>query len=87
MFHKFKHGRETILQTDHRPLLSIYGSKTGVPTYTANRPQHWGHIVLKYNYKMEFLPSKKLSHGDGLSRLMTKFCERVEDPVIAKGQK
>ena len=26
-FHKYVHGRESILQTDHRPLLAIFGSK------------------------------------------------------------
>ena len=82
-FHKFLHGREFFLQTDHRPLLSIYGSKKGVPTHPANRLQHWGTILLNYNYKMEYLPSKKLSHADELSRLIPKFSEPLEDTVIA----
>ncbi|GAB1607299.1 hypothetical protein Ahia01_001013300, partial [Argonauta hians] len=32
---------------------------------------------------MEFLPSKKLYHADGLSRLIPKHCEPLEDTVIA----
>ena len=44
-FHKFIHGRSFLLQTDHRPLLSIYGSKKGISTHTANRLQRWGVIV------------------------------------------
>ena len=82
-FHRFVHGRKFVLQTDHRPLLSIYGSKKGIPTHTANRLQRWGVILLNYDFKMEFLPSKKLGHADGLSRLIPKFSEPLEDTVIA----
>lgn len=57
--------------------------KKGVPMQTANRLQRCITILLNYNYKMEFLPSKKLSHVDGLSRLILKFCEPLEDTVIA----
>ena len=32
---------------------------------------------------MEFLPSKKLFHVDGLSRLILKLKETLEDTVIA----
>ena len=32
---------------------------------------------------MEFVPSKKLGHADGLSRLIPKYCEPLEDSVIA----
>lgn len=31
---------------------------------------------------MEFLPSKKLSHADRLSRLTPRFCKPLEDAVI-----
>ena len=45
-FHKYIHGREFILQTDHRPLFAIFGSKKGIPTHTANRLQRWATILL-----------------------------------------
>ena len=32
---------------------------------------------------MEYIPSKKLGHADGLSRLIPKYCEPFEDTVIA----
>ena len=33
-FHRFLHGREFFLQTDHCPIVSIYGSKKGVTNQT-----------------------------------------------------
>ena len=51
--------------------------------HTANRLQRWRIILLNYNFKIEFLSSKKLRHADGLSRLIPKFSEPSEDTVIA----
>ena len=82
-FHRYIHGRHFKLQTDHKPLLTIFGSKKGLPTYTANRLQRWGTILLNYNFNMEFLPSNKIGHADGLSRLIPKQTEPLEDTVIA----
>ena len=42
-----------------------------------------GTILLKYNFKVESLPSKKLCHANGLSRLISKHREHLEDTVIA----
>ena len=37
---------------------TIFGSKKGLPTHTANRFQRWGTILLNYDFDMEFLTSK-----------------------------
>ena len=74
---------ENVLQTDHKPLLTIFSLKKGLPTHTANRLQRWGAILLNYDFKMEFLLSQKLGHADGLSRLIPKMREPLEDTVIA----
>ena len=76
------HGRKFTLQTDHRPLLTIFDSKNIIPIHTANRLQSCGIIWLNYNFKMEFL-SLKIGYADGLSRLIPKFSEPWEDTVIA----
>ena len=59
--HKFIYGRRSLLLTDHRQLISILGSKKGIPAYTANRLQHWGTVFTKlrlsegiYTFKRSF---------------------------------
>ena len=82
-FHRCLHGRFFTLQTDHKSLITIFGSKKGLPIYTANRQLRWGTILLNYNFKIEYLPSKQISHADGLSRLVPKYSESFEDTLIA----
>ena len=42
--HRHLHGIRFLLQTDHKPLITIFGSKKGLPVYTANRLLRWGTI-------------------------------------------
>ena len=41
-FQKYIHGSYFTLQTDHCPLLFIFGSKKGIPTHSYNNLQRWG---------------------------------------------
>ena len=82
-FHKMVHGKTFVLQTDHRTLFSIYGSKLGIPKHKTNRLQRWVTLLLDYDFKMEFIPSKELGHSDDLFRFIPKFNESFEDTVIA----
>lgn len=38
---------------------------------------------MNHNFKLEYLPSKVLGHADGLSRLIPKYRESLEDTEIA----
>ena len=38
---------------------------------------------MNYDFEIEFLPSKMLGHADGLSRLIPRTGEPLEDTVIA----
>ena len=82
-FHRFIHERTFVLQTDHKSLLSIFGSKKGVPTHSANRLQRWSSILLNYNFKIQYMPSKKIAHANGLLRLIPDNTELLEETVIA----
>ena len=80
-FHRNLHGRRFILQTDHKPLITIFGSKKSLPVYTTKRLLRWGTILS--NFQIEFLTSKNVCHADSLSRLISKNMEVFEDSIIA----
>ena len=82
-FHKFIYGRSFTLQTDHRPLLSVFGSKKGIPAHSANRLQRWALILLAYDFRIEYVNTDSFGKADVLSRLITEFPRENEDRVIA----
>ncbi|RTG88238.1 uncharacterized protein DC041_0005572 [Schistosoma bovis] len=49
-FHKFLYGRRFTLITGHKPLLTMFGSKSGVPAHFANRLQRWALVLLGYDF-------------------------------------
>ncbi|XP_036319830.1 uncharacterized protein K02A2.6-like [Rhagoletis pomonella] len=81
LFHRYIFGRRFILWTDHKPLLSIFGSKKGIPAHTANRLQRWALILMRYDYELQYVNTKNFGCVDTLSRLMDK--NEHEDMVIA----
>ena len=36
-----------------------------------------------FNFKIQYMPSKKITHADGLSRLIPNNAEQLEETVIA----
>ena len=68
-FHKYLYGRTFHLYTDHKPLVTILGPKTAVPTLAAARMQRWAVILQAYSYQVEYRPSKEHGNADALSRL------------------
>jgi len=71
-FHTYLYGRSFTIVTDHKPLTTILGPKTGIPTLAAARLQRWAWILSAYKYKIEFRPTGKHGNADGLSRLPLK---------------
>lgn len=66
--HQYVYGRRFTLRTDHKPLVSIFGPKHGVPTMAASRLQRWAIILSAYTYDIEYVNTKQ-NGADGLSRL------------------
>ncbi|EGT45549.1 hypothetical protein CAEBREN_25839 [Caenorhabditis brenneri] len=85
-FHKYLHGRFFTLKTDHKPLLSIFGDKKGVPVYSANRLQRWATILLNYQFNIEYVNTLAFGQADALSRLIAENTNNLEheDQVIAQ---
>lgn len=76
-------GRHFTLQTDHRPLLHIFGSKKGIPTFTANRLQRFALTLLAYDFKIEYVRTDDFGNADLLSRLINTHTKPDEDCIIA----
>jgi len=66
-FHKYIYGRHFTLLTDHRPLLSIFGNKKGIPVHSANGLQRWAAALLGYDFKIEHRKSSEFGQADALS--------------------
>lgn len=82
-FHKFIYGRKFQLLTDHKPLLSIFGSKTGIPVHSANRLQRWALILLGYDFEIQYRRTEEFGQADALSRLISDYPASDEEAVIA----
>lgn len=67
-FNQYLYGRKFTLVTDHKPLISIFNPRKGIPQFSANRLRRWAVILSNYIYDIEFVPSKK-NYADSLSRL------------------
>ncbi|XP_031422660.1 uncharacterized protein K02A2.6-like [Clupea harengus] len=68
-FHQYLFGRKFTLLTDHRPLTTIFGPHTGIPSLAASRMQRWALILSAHTYDIKYRKSELHSNADGLSRL------------------
>ncbi|XP_030039241.2 uncharacterized protein K02A2.6 [Manduca sexta] len=73
-FHQYLYGRADpfILKTDHRPLVSIFNTKTGIPVTTALRLQRYAIILSAYNYIVQYVPCHNNQVADYFSRAPLK---------------
>ena len=68
-FHKYLFGRHFTLETDHRPLIYIFGNKKKLPQMAASRVQRWCVFLSGYDYEIKFIKRSKNKNADCLSRL------------------
>lgn len=63
-FHLYLFGRFFTLVTDYRPLVRIFGPKTGVPKMAAARIQRCVLIMAGYKCEIQFKLSKENTNAD-----------------------
>lgn len=68
-FHQYLYGRKFSLFTDHRPLTTILGPHTGIPSLAASRLQRWALLLSAHSYDIKYRKSDSHCNADGLSRL------------------
>lgn len=84
-FHAYIYGRQFELHTDHKPLLAIFGSKTGVPVHTANRLRRYALTLLGYDFTIRYVDGANFAYADFVSRLIDSHAKPgAEDIVIAE---
>ena len=59
-FHQYLYGRKFLLVTDHKPLVTLLGPKSGIPTLAAARLQRWAILLSAYQYEIEYLSTLKI---------------------------
>lgn len=84
-FHQYIFGNEFILITDHKPLLSIFGSNKGIPQLAASRLQRWAYILSAYNYKIEYIDSNR-NVADFLSRFNVEKINCISTDLVKNGE-
>lgn len=68
-FHYYVYARNFTLLTDHKPLETIFGPKTGIPAIAAARLQRWAVTLSAYAFSLQYRPSAQNVDADCLSRL------------------
>ncbi|XP_044596644.1 uncharacterized protein LOC123273311 isoform X1 [Cotesia glomerata] len=74
-FHQYIYGRKFVLETDHKPLVYIFGNKKGIPVMSASRLQRWAFLLLGYNFEIVHIQGKNNQVADFLSRLPDREIE------------
>ncbi|KAM7312980.1 uncharacterized protein ISCGN_002903 [Ixodes scapularis] len=67
-FHLYIYGRVFTLVTDHKPLQTILGPKTGIPSIAAARLQRWAVTLSAYKYSLVYKRSSDNAEADFCSR-------------------
>ena len=67
-FHQYLYDRQFILETDHKPLESLFNEKA-TPAKAAARIQRWALTLAAYNYTIKYKPGIEHGNADALSRL------------------
>ncbi|XP_037028712.1 uncharacterized protein K02A2.6-like [Bradysia coprophila] len=82
-FHKMIWGRKFVLETDHKPLLAVFGAKKGIPVHSSSRLQRWAISLMSYDFVVEHKNTENFGHADALSRLIANHQSPLEPIIIS----
>ncbi|XP_060881762.1 uncharacterized protein K02A2.6-like [Metopolophium dirhodum] len=68
-FSQYLLGRKFFLETDHKPLLALYGENKGIPVMASGRIQRWALYLSEFDYQVLHIKGNDNKVADGLSRL------------------
>ena len=68
-FHCYLYGRKFTLQTDHKPLLTLFNGSHPVSIQSSARIQRWALTLTAYEYEFSYKSAKNHMNADALSRL------------------
>ena len=99
-FHSYLFGHCFKLQTDHKPLLTLFNERKAVSPQTSGRIQRWALTLASYEYTIVCRTTTQHANADAMSRLplpdtpvqtpasgeLVLMVERLEDAPISAVQ-
>ena len=68
--HQYLCRRKLLLVKDHKPLSTLLGLRSGIPTLGAAQLQRWDFLLAAYQYDIEYHSTTKHVNTDCLSHLL-----------------
>ena len=98
-FHTYLFGHHFVLQTDHKPLMTLFNESKEIPTQASGRIRRWALTLSAYEYTIACRTTRQHANADAMSRLplpetpkkvavpaeFVLMVEKLEDaPITAK---
>lgn len=80
-FYQYLYGRHFVLETDHKPLTSIFGPKNGIPPMAASRLQRYAVFLAGFDFEIKYVKSES-NVADAFSRVPLTH-SRIESSAIS----
>ena len=68
-FDAYLFGRHFTLQTDHKPLMTLFNETKGIPVQASARIKRWALSLSAYEYTIACRTTKQHANADAMSRL------------------
>ena len=80
-FHQYLYGRPFTINSDHKPLMYIFGEGKAIPSLASARIQRWALTLSGYTYRVVYKAGREHTNADRLSRLpLSEAPEEVPQP-------